>query len=237
VLAQRLGRVVVSATTWHRMVRERGWRRPRARVHPAAPREGIRATWPDELWHIDVTVLRLLDGTRAYVQAVTDNWSRRVLAWRVSDRLEPGATAGLLIAAGARRDGGARSPTVLADAGVENRNGEVDALVADGRLRRVLAQSEIAFSNSMIEAFWRVLKHQWLFLCRLDSVEAVRKLVAFYVEEHNARIPHGAFDGQTPDEMYFGTGTHVPGELAAARAAARQRRLDMHRAARCMVCA
>jgi hypothetical protein len=42
VLAQRLGRVVASPSTWHRLVRERGWRRPRLRIHPAAPREGRR---------------------------------------------------------------------------------------------------------------------------------------------------------------------------------------------------
>jgi len=35
VLAQRMGRVFASATTWRRLVRDRGWRRPRVRVHPA----------------------------------------------------------------------------------------------------------------------------------------------------------------------------------------------------------
>ena len=58
-------------------------------------------------------------------------------------------------------------------------------------------------SNSMIESWWRVLKHQWLFLNALDSVRTVETLVAFYVQEHNSRLPHSAFRGQTPDEMYF----------------------------------
>ncbi len=81
--------------------------------------------------------------------------------------------------------------------------------------------TEIRFSNSLIEAWWRALKHQWLFLHQLDSVAKVRKLVDFYVEEHNARLPHSAFSGQTPDEMYFGTGGDVPAKLADARQAAR----------------
>jgi hypothetical protein len=38
----------------------------------------------------------------------------------------------------------------LADAGVENVNAEVDALLATGVLRRVLAFTELRFSNSMI---------------------------------------------------------------------------------------
>src|SRR5262245_27843399 len=55
----------------------------------------------------------------------------------------------------------------------------------------------------MIEAWWRALKHHWLFLHSLDSVTTVRRLVAFYVDEHNRVLPHSAFRGQTPDEMYF----------------------------------
>jgi len=47
---------------------------------------------------------------------------------------------------------------VLADAGVENVNAQVDDLIATGVLRRVLAFTELKFSNSMIEAWWRSLK-------------------------------------------------------------------------------
>ncbi len=36
-------------------------------------------------------------------------------------------------------------------------------------------------------------------------------LVAFYVDEHNRVLPHSAFRGQTPDEMYYGRGDAVPG--------------------------
>ena len=56
--AQRIGRVVASPSTWSRLAREGGWRRPRRRVYPAKPKEGIRAYAPNELWHIDVTVSR-----------------------------------------------------------------------------------------------------------------------------------------------------------------------------------
>ena len=73
----------------------------------------------------------------------------------------------------------------MADAGVENVNAQVDELITTGVLRRVLAFTELKFSNSMIEAWWRSLKHQWLFLHSLDSVTTVRRLVAFYVQEHN----------------------------------------------------
>jgi hypothetical protein len=66
----------------------------------------------------------------------------------------------------------------LADTGVENVNAQVDALIHMGVLRRVLAFTELTFSNSLIEAWWRSLKHQWLFLHSLDSVTTVHRLVA-----------------------------------------------------------
>src|ERR1700730_4469554 len=67
ILAQRLGRVWASPSTWYHLVRKFGWRRPRLRVHPAKPKVGLRTTRADEMWHIDTTVIRLLDGTRVYL--------------------------------------------------------------------------------------------------------------------------------------------------------------------------
>jgi putative transposase len=128
------------------------------------------------------------------------------------------------------------TPVVLADAGVENVNAQSDALIATGVLRRVLAFTELKFSNSMIEAWWRSLKHQWLFLHSLDSSTTVRRLVDFYVQEHNRVLPHSAFRGHTPDEMYFGTGETVPADLTSRAAAARRTRVEANRSASCETC-
>lgn len=234
LLAQRLGKVFASATTWHRLVRRHKWRRPRLRVHPAKPMVGIRASAPNEIWHIDTTLIRLLDGTRAYLHAVIDNFSRRILAWKVNATFDPSTTAELLHSAG--RGLADKNPTVLADGGVENYNSAVDELVDSGLLKRLLAMTDISFSNSLIESWWRALKHHWLYLNTLDTVTRLEKLVAFYVDEHNTRLPHSAFRGQTPDEMYFGTGAQVPDELAAAKTAARQSRMNLNRAIWCPTC-
>jgi len=207
--AQRIGKVFASPTTWAKLVRERGWRRPRQRVHPAKPTVGVRAGQPNEAWHVDVTVLKLLDGTRAYLHAIIDKYSRKILAWTVAARLEPTATCQLFLAAG-RHLVFAGRPLLYADSGVENGIGAVDTTLLGACLDRVLAQVDVAFSNSLIEAFWRSLKHPWLYLNSLDSIERVRTLVALFVEKHNAQMPHAAFHGQTPDEMYFGTAANLP---------------------------
>ena len=236
ILAQRLGKVWASPSTWYRLVRTYGWRRPRLRVHPAKPKVGLRTTRANEMWHIDTTVVRLLDGTRAYLHAVIDNFSRRILAWRVADTFAPVNTVAVLVSAGRSATPPETIPVVLADAGVENVNAQVDELITAGVLRRVLAFTELKFSNSMIEAWWRALKHQWLFLHSLDSVTTVRRLVEFYVQQHNRVLPHSAFRGQTPDEMYFGTGDAIPADLTARASAARWARAKANRSAACGMC-
>jgi putative transposase len=215
---------------------------PRAKVRlasPPAPRApgeakggpSNNARRPDA--PIDTTVIRLLDGTRVYLHGVIDNFSRRILAWRFAETFAPVNSVAVLVEAGRGAMPSETTPVVLADAGVENVNAEVDALLATGVLRRVLAFTELKFSNSLIEAWWRSLKHQWLFLHSLDSVTTVRRLVAFYVQEHNRVLPHSAFRGQTPDEMYFGTGDTVPADLTSRAAAARRARAEANRSAAC----
>jgi putative transposase len=234
--AQRIGKVFAAPATWARLIRERGWRRPRQRVYPAAPKEGIRATKPGELFHIDVTIIKLLDGTRAYLHGVIDNFSRRILAWRLAPRLEPGTTCQVLLEAAAQLPESGGPATLYADSSVENVNDEVADLLSLGKLRRVLALTDLQFSNSLVEAFWRSLKSNWIYISQLDSYAALERLVSFYVAEHNTALPHAAFHGQTPDEIYFGRGDHVPEQLAEARRLARQARLETNRNLSCEAC-
>ena len=210
ILAQRLGEVFASPSTWYTLIRRFGWRRPRLRLHPAKPKVGLRTTRTDQAWHIDTTVIRLLDGSQAFLHAVIDNFSRRILACRLADRFDSANTIALLLEA-ERGVACADEPrTLVSDAGVENVNAEIDQLIDSGVLCQVLALTELKFSNSIIEAWWRVLKHQWLYLNSLDSISILCRLVTFYVQEHNTRLPHSAFRGQTPDEISYGRGDHVP---------------------------
>jgi putative transposase len=231
--AQRVGKVFAHPGTWGKLIRERGWRRPRLRLYPAKPKVGLRTGAPNEAWHIDVTIIRLLDGTKAYVHAVIDNFSRRILAWTVAGRLDPMNTHDVLTRAAGHL---VASTNVFMDSGVENLNDEVDPLFDGGALQRVIAQVDVSFSNSLIEAWWRSLKHRWLFLHPLNNIATVKRLVEFYVTKHNERIPHGAFEGQTHDEMYFGRGAQVPDDLALRRREARQQRVVRNREMACAAC-
>jgi len=104
-----------------------------------------------------------------WLHAVIDNFSRKVLAWRVAERFDTSNAVAVLREAVSSAVSVHDAPQLVADGGVENFNSGVDDLVGLGLLRRVRALVDIRFSNSMIESWWLNLKHQWLFLNRLET--------------------------------------------------------------------
>jgi hypothetical protein len=64
----------------------------------------------------------------------------------------------------------------------------------------------------------------------------VRRLVSFYLREHNEVLPHSALNGRTPDEIYFGKAELIPEELAAARRMAQKERLAANWTLSCEAC-
>ena len=115
-------------------------------------------------------------------------------------------------------------------------NRDVDEELDGSNLEHVLAQIDVTYSNSMIEAFWRSLKHSWLYRHGLETESELRGLVAFYVEAHNDVMPHSAFDGQTPNAVFFAAGDAVVAKLAAERVQAQAERMASNRSAECGRC-
>ena len=68
-------------------------------------------------------------------------------------------------------------------------------------------------------------------------MNTLRSLVDFYVTQHNAVMPHAAFNGATPDEVFSGTAWGLGARLADARDLARRRRLHHNRSRSCETCA
>ena len=121
------------------------------------------------------------------------------------------------------------------DSVLENLNGRVDSLFDNGVLQRVLAQIDIRYSNSMIETGFRALKHNCLFLHQLNDAVTAKRLVEFYVREHNTAIRSSAFGGERPNEIYFRTGAHVRHEVMAIRLTAKPTSVQRNRSA-CGAC-
>jgi putative transposase len=234
LLGKRLGRVFASAGTRSRLIREHGWRRPRARLYPAKRTVGIRATAPNEWWHVDVTIIRLLDGTKLYLHGVLDYYSRKLLAWTLEPVLRAEGTRAILLEAIAGVPANAKV-NVMTDGGSENLIIAKDTDLA-AVAEHIVAQTAIHFSNSMIEAFWKQLKHQWLYLHHLDSIATLRRLVTAYVQDHNDLIPRVELRARTPDEAYALAEVDLAERLATAHTDARRNRITANRALQCASC-
>ena len=221
------------------MIRELGLKRNRIRIYPPKPKVGIRASAPGQIWYLDLTVLRLQDGSRAFVQCIIDNCSRYVLAWKVSKDYGGVRTKELLQTslAKAKLLGLEVKPNVLVDSGCENINPEVNDLVVSELISRTIAQIDIEQSNSMIEMLFHRLKHRYLFTILLSNFESLVNGTDFYLNESNTCIPHSALKGSTPEEIITGIWTEEKiSELKEKITAARQLRIETNKAVRCTPC-
>jgi putative transposase len=73
LLAQRTGELFCSVDTWYKYVRAWEWKRPWTKKKRKVVKTGIRASRPNEIWHVDVTVVNVRPGYKLYIQAVIDN--------------------------------------------------------------------------------------------------------------------------------------------------------------------
>jgi len=122
----------------------------------------------------------------------------------------------------------------LVASGVENLNDEVDPLFDGGALQRVIAQVDVCFSNSLIEAWWRSLKHRWLFLHPLNNIATVKRLVEFYVTEHTSESPTARWKARHPTRCTSVAVLRSP--MTSPSGDASQQRVVRNREVACAAC-
>ena len=206
LLAQRTGELFCSVDTWYKYIRSFEWSRPWKVDKKRIYKTGIRALKPNELWHIDVTVVNIRPGFKLYIQAVIDNFSRFVLAWRVTDEINAKNTVETIALAREKAKELLKSndkTQVMMDPGTENKNGTVLRFLTSKNLVRILAQVEIHYSNSMVESLFRSLKNNYLYHQGINSIEDLTRKTNFYFSQHNDVIPLAIHRGGRPSEVFL----------------------------------
>ncbi len=159
---------------------------------------GIRADSPNQLWHVDVTQIKLLGGQKAYLQVIIDNYSRYVVSWKISESINATNTVETIRDALKIK----KSDSLMMDAGTENTNNEVAQVLLHENIKRIISKRDVKWSNSIVEALFRSLKNNYLYLKVCKTIEELKRRVNFYLNQHNSVIPHSSFDGATPFELY-----------------------------------
>ena len=97
------------------------------------------------------------------------------------------------------------SATLVADGGSENHNELVDGFLVSvpvPLITMIAALKDIAFSNSPIEAINKIFK-QYLRHYNPTTLAGVQRVKDLFIQDYNARRPHGSLKGLRPMERYI----------------------------------
>jgi len=157
----------------------------------------VEISHPDQVWSTDITYVPLRNGF-VYLTAVMDWYSRYVLSWRLSNRLEGSFCMEALDEALSRgqpevfnTDQGAQFTSA---AFVNRLLDRAVAVSMDGRGR--------ALDNVFIERLWRSVKYEEVYLRDYATVADVEEGLRLYFEKYNHERPHQSLDNQTPAKVY-----------------------------------
>jgi len=170
---------------------------PEHKIYPYLLR-GVLVVRPNQVWSTDLTYIRLARGF-AYLVAIIDWYSRRVLSWRISNSMEAVFCVDCLEEALRTHgkpeifnsDQGSQF-TSEAFTGVLNREGVVISM--DGRGR--------AFDNIFVERLWRSVKYENVYLKGYATMGELMVGLAEYFAFFNGERPHQSLGQETPDVVY-----------------------------------
>ena len=171
---------------------------PGHRIYPYLLR-GLAIDRPNQVWATDITYIPMARGF-VYLCAVMDWFTRRVLAWRVSNTMEAEFCVETLEDALASHD----KPEIF--------NSDQGSQFTGTAFTGVLINNEIKISmdgrgawrdNVFVERLWRTVKYEEVYLRAYDDVPQARASLGRYIGFYNGRRPHTSLDRRTPDQAYF----------------------------------
>ncbi len=181
-------------------------RHPRHPVFPYQLR-GLLIDRPNQVWAADITYIPMARGF-VYLVAVIDVYSRRILAWRISNSLAADFCVEALEAAIARHG----APELFnSDQGSQFTAADFVRVLQHHRVRISMDGRGAWRDNVFVERLWKSIKYEEVYLHAYESVSEAKVGIGRYVTFYNGRRPHSSLDRRTPDAVYF---TNLP--LAAA---------------------
>jgi len=188
---------------------------PKHKVYPYLLR-GVAVTRPNQVWSTDVTYIRLARGF-AYLVAVIDWYSRKVLSWRISNSMDASFCVDCL--EDALRDHG--KPDVFnSDQGSQfTSHAFTDVLKREGIAISMDGRGR-ALDNIFVERLWRSVKHEDVYLKGYNNMAELMIGLAQYFSFYNEERPHQSLSYQTPHAVYAsgkGGGAKIVDKFGGAR--------------------
>lgn len=165
--------------------------------------DSLVSSKPNQIWCADVTILKTKDGTKHYLHFLMDHYSKKILDYKIEKCSSPKAIKSLLHNSYSQTSIKDKIK-LITDSGIENINNTVNQFTQNHYIIHQIAQKDIAFSNSKIEAFNKIIKHQFLLPRKLENRKQLEKALDEDIEIYNNIRPQQSLSGNTPNETYDG---------------------------------
>jgi putative transposase len=182
------------------------------RVYPNLARR-MQVSGINQLWVADITYIRL-KREFVYLAVILDVYSRRVVGWSMSRKLESQIALEALASALKRRQ---PAPGLIhhSDRGVQYTSGDYVQRLEDFGITISMSRPGNPYDNAWAESFMKTLKTEEVDAGRYcDLEDAVASIGTFIEEVYNRRRLHSALGYHSP--MEFEAKTEKPMETAAA---------------------
>ena len=159
---------------------------------------GVTIDRPNQVWSTNITYIRLARGF-VYLVAVIDWYSRRVLAWRLSNTLDAGFCVDCL--EHALQDYG--KPEIFnTDQGCQFTSAAFTGVLKANDIAISMDGRGRALDNIFVERRWRSVKHEDVYLKGYATLPELRRGMTEYFVFYNTERTHQSLDYRTPDEVY-----------------------------------
>ena len=187
------------------MGQESIWCKPRTSIPNSAHRKypyllrGLKIKAPDQVWCTDITYVPM-PGGHAYLCAVMDWYSRKVLGWTVSNTMDTTLCLSALDKAIANTG---RTPEIFnTDQGCQ-----FTSVEWTGRLEQLGVKISMDgkgrwMDNVFIERLWRSVKYEEIYLREHDTIPELISGLDRWFTRYNSWRPHEALGNLTPDDVY-----------------------------------
>ena len=175
---------------------------PEHQIYPYLLREMVIER-PNQVWCSDITYIPMQRGF-LYLVAVMDWTTRKVLSWRVSNTMEADFCIEALEEA-LERFG---KPEIFnTDQGSQFTSPQFTGVLRAADVRISMDGRGRWMDNVFIERLWRSLKYECIYINVFETGSALRAGLREWIGYYNARRPHSALAGRTPDDAYWPNGT------------------------------
>ena len=167
---------------------------------PIAPNrlaQAPRASAPNQLWVADITYIETGEDW-LYLAAIMDLYSRKIVGWAMSERLDTVLVLKALAMALLHRQP-PRNLLFHSDRGVQYASADYRQALSQAGLIASMSRSGNCYDNASMESFWSTLKLELVYRRCFASHAQARTQIFDYIETfYNRQRIHSALDYLSP---------------------------------------